>query len=72
MQIQIESTSQMTDFDGVPVRVWKGTTAAGVECFVFVHRLAVHKDFDAAEFDRELKEMDPPGGPRIIPLSAIL
>ena len=70
MQIQIEATDQLTHFDGVPVRVWKGVTAGGVECLVFVHRIAVHKDQDPTEFDRELQEQLPPG--RAFPLSAIL
>ena len=70
MKITIEATDQLTEMDGVPVRVWNGTTEGGVQCFVFVHRLAVHMDEDSGEFDRELKEQMPPG--RAIPLSAIL
>lgn len=70
MQIQIESTEMITNFQGVPVRVWKGVTANGVECKVFVHRLAVHKEQDTAEFERELAEKLPPAN--FWPLSAIL
>jgi hypothetical protein len=61
MKLMIESTDQLTTMDGVPVRVWRGVTDRGVRCFVFVHRLAVHKDEDATQFDLELKETLPPG-----------
>lgn len=67
MQIQIEATDELTHFDGVPVRVWKGTTASGVECKVFVHRIAVARSADTSQFEKELQEQLPPG--RHIPLS---
>ncbi len=72
MKIQIESTSNLTTMDGVPVRHWKGRTESGIECDVFVHRIAGHKGQDSAQFESELKEMDPPGGPRAISLRDIL
>lgn len=70
MQIAIESTDQLTTMDGVPVRVWDGVTAGGVKCKVFVHRIAVHKDADASQFDQELQEQLAPG--RHFPLSMII
>ena len=70
MQIAIESTDQLTTMDGIPVRVWKGITAQGVECVVFVHRIAVHTDADAGAFERKLKEQLPPG--RHVPLAMVL
>ena len=70
MQIQIESTDQITFMDGVPVRVWHGVTADGTACKVFVHRIAVHNAENSTQFERELSEQLPPG--RTIPLSAIL
>lgn len=70
MHLQIESTDQITHMDGVPVRVWQGTTANGVPCLVFVHRIAVHRDQDTADFDRELAEQLPPG--RVVPFSAVI
>lgn len=60
MRIQIESTKEITTLDGVPCRVWRGTTERGIDCFVFVHRVAVHKADDGAEFEAELVEMDSP------------
>lgn len=61
MKLTIESTDQLTTIDGVPVRVWKGTTERGVECVVLVHRIAVHKAQDQAQFEAELFEQLPPG-----------
>lgn len=70
MRILIEATDTLTSLNGVPVRLWEGTTESGVKCRVFVHRITVHKDEDASQFDKELKEQLPPG--RHVPLSAIL
>lgn len=60
MQMAIESTGQIVDVDGVPCRVWRGTTAAGVPCVVFVHRIAVQNSVDQSQFDAELMEQLPP------------
>lgn len=70
MRILIESTDELTEIDGVPVRYWQGTTEDGVPCKVFVHLIAVHKDADAREFLAKLKEQLPPG--RFIDLRMIL
>lgn len=70
MHLQIESTDQITDLDGVPARVWQGVTANGIPCLVFVHRVAVQRDQDATDFERELGEQLPPG--RVVPLSAVI
>jgi hypothetical protein len=70
MRIMIESTDALTTIDGVPVRLWEGTTEDGIPCKVFVHRIAVHNEQDASTFDVRLQEQLPPG--RHIPLSMIL
>lgn len=72
MKIAITSTEQLTEVDGVPVRVWDGVTEGGVPVKVFVHRLAVHKDEDCAAFERELREFPPPGPDRHVPLRMVL
>lgn len=40
MKISIESTTQIVALDGVPARVWEGTTASGVrvQAFIIVER----------------------------------
>ena len=70
MHIQIESTEDLTSIDGVPVRRWKGVTASGIECHVFVHRVAVLRTEDCTQFETELKEQVQPG--RFIPFSSVL
>lgn len=72
MKITIESTEKLTDLGGVRVRLWEGVTEAGSKCYVFVHRIAVHRDQDAEQFDRELKEQMPPGADRVFDLRHIL
>jgi hypothetical protein len=61
VKITIESTDLVTTLDGVRVRVWKGITARGVACTVFVHRLSVREGHDATEFEHELAEQASPG-----------
>jgi hypothetical protein len=70
MKIIIESTDVTTRLDGVPVRLWEGTTEDGVPCKVFIHRIAVANVADASVFEEELERKLPPGS--YIPLSAIL
>ena len=70
MKIAIESTDQITQLDGVPVRVWRGTTEGDVPCLVFVHRIAVANGVDQSQFDAELVEKRVPF--RFVPLSHVL
>lgn len=72
MKIEITSTDEITEISGVPVRHWSGLTEGGIECHVFVHRIAVSNDEDASAFENELREMDPPKGPRTVNLRQIL
>jgi hypothetical protein len=60
MKIEIESTEIVTALDGVACRLWKGITHEGIECQVFVHRIAVHVAADSSAFDRELTQYGPP------------
>ena len=64
MKITIEPTPKLADFDGVQCRLWNGVSDAGVEVYVFVHRIAVPVDPENQEkqapFERELKAMPEP------------
>ncbi len=60
MKINIQSTDILTQVEGVNVRLWDGVTDAGTPCKVFVMRVAVHRDHDPAQFERELREQLPP------------
>jgi len=61
MKITMESTSQLTEINGVPARVWEGKTERGVPVTCFITRVAVQADQDQAEFERELREAPPLG-----------
>jgi hypothetical protein len=58
--MQITATETIALIEGVECRQWSGVTAEGIECHVFVHRIAVNRDSDTAAFDRELLEKMPP------------
>lgn len=70
MKMEITSTNQITHVDGVQVRVWEGKTPKGIPVKVFVHRVAVSREEDTAELDRELKETMEPG--RVFSLRQII
>lgn len=59
----------------VPARIWEGRTERGVPVHAFITRVAVAKDQDAGEFERELQEC-PPARPsedmEAIPLRLII
>jgi len=59
MEILMESTDQLLSLDGARCRVWRGTTAHGTPCTVFVLRIAVAETEDTAAFEAELVEMEP-------------
>jgi len=56
MKIELESTQGMTDLNGVPARIWEGKTDKGIPVVAFITRIAVQKDQDASEFQKELQE----------------
>ena len=72
MRLTIESTNTTTDFEGFPVRLWKGRTEDGTECLVFVHRVAVERSQDCTQFERELEEHVQPSLDQVIPLRMIV
>jgi hypothetical protein len=54
MRLMIEATPTVTTIDGVPVRLWEGTTEDGIPCRVFVHRIAVANGQDQSAFEQVL------------------
>lgn len=69
MKVTLESTTETAHANGLPVRVWTGTTERGSGVIALITRLAVpddgHPD-DIAQFERELAEpptrvVDPSG-----------
>lgn len=73
MNVQLHSTEKIIEINGVPARVWEGVTEGGVKCHAFITRIAVHKDDDATEFERELQEHAAPSAElQSIPLRMII
>ncbi len=78
MKLTIESTTKLVDLviDGatVPARIWEGHTESGIAVHCFVTRVAVHKDLDASQFERELQEHRAPSAEiaNVYPLRMIL
>lgn len=54
MRITVESTTKTVELNGVPARVWEGTTESGIAVYCYITRVAVHVDDDQAEFEAEL------------------
>lgn len=61
MKVTLESTTKIVDLNnGVKARLWEGRTENGIEVHAFVARIAVDKDADVSQFERELLEQRPP------------
>ncbi len=78
MKVTLENTTKVVEFTlangtEVPVRIWEGTTAAGIPCHAYILRVAVQDDHDASEFERELQQKRrPTAAVEGIPLRMIL
>ena len=77
MKVELRSTDKVVqlvvDGKAVPARIWEGVTESGIPCHAYITRIAVDRADDAMEFERDLKEHEPPS-PAIaeIPLRLIL
>jgi hypothetical protein len=60
MKLTIESTTRVVEINGVPARIWEGTSEAGVRVLCLVTRVAVERSQDCSQFDRELSEQRAP------------
>jgi len=61
MKITLESTSQIVQFNGIECRVWEGETESGIPLTAFIPRVAVQREQDTSQFERELQERPQPG-----------
>jgi hypothetical protein len=62
MKVTIESTSKIVELNGVPARVWEGTTDSGIKVHCFVTRIAIDKDetrmyFEKVSIENELPQI---------------
>lgn len=60
MRLMIERTDVLIAIDGVPCRLWKGTTEDGAPLDVFVHLIGADDTNAQAACDRELLEQAAP------------
>jgi len=72
MKIELTQTSQITKLNGIPARIWEGKTEKGTAIVAFITRVAVSKDQDASELEKELIESEMPKPKQNWPLSMIL
>jgi hypothetical protein len=57
MKLTIESTTEITEVQGCPCRMWEGKTEAGVRLWVFVALISASADAATAELDQELTQL---------------
>lgn len=63
MEITLKNTGKIATINGVPARIWEGTTAAGIKVIAYITRLAVAEGLPEAayaEFESELQNVAPP------------
>lgn len=73
MKINVTSTSKTVTLNGVPARIWEGTTESGIPVHCYITRVAVALDQDHSEFERELQEHQAPSAAvAAIPLRLVL
>lgn len=61
MEIKIKNTDKIIQINGVPARLWEGTTESGIKVHCFVTRIAIDKDESRIkEFEKELIETSSP------------
>src|SRR5205814_944901 len=56
MKLTLANTDRIVHVNGVPARIWEGTTESGIPVIAFVTRLAVKAESTPPEFERELAE----------------
>lgn len=77
MKITIESTTKVitlsTGGATVFARIWEGQTDTGIPVHCYVTRIAVSRDADCSQFERELQECQEPSAEiAAIPLRLVL
>ena len=73
MKMTIESTTKLVRVNGVPARIWEGSTQSGIVVHCYVTRVAVPEGEDQAEFQRELQQHAAPSADvEAIPLRVVL
>ena len=80
MTVTLEATTKIVRLvtldapEGIPARIWEGTTASGIACHAYIVRIAVDRELDTTQFERELLEQRSPSAPlaAVIPARLVL
>ena len=65
MRVTLESTTKTTELNGVPARIWEGTTDSGIPIHAYITRVAVDVENYQGQFEAELEQHRPPRNPDI-------
>jgi hypothetical protein len=63
MIVTLTNTSKIVEINGVPARIWEGTTESGVPVHAYITRIAHRIDETpdkVTEFNKELKQVAEP------------
>jgi hypothetical protein len=58
--IVLKNTDRIIDVNGIQSRLWEGKTESGIPVHCLIVRIAVNKEADQSEFEKELLYRDPP------------
>lgn len=76
MKLLLESTTKVVELNGLPARIWEGTTESGIKVHAFLTRVAIsaeEEDEVPGQFKKELQECKPPSAElQVYPLRMIL
>jgi len=59
MKVTLEPTDRTVTLNGVPARIWQGTTEHGIPCHAYITRIGVERTEDSSEFEIALQETAP-------------
>lgn len=60
MRVTVESATKIVQLNGIPARIWQGTTESGIPVHCYITRIAVDRNEDCSQFERELREQSAP------------
>jgi hypothetical protein len=76
MKLIVESTSKVVEINGMPCRIWEGTTESGIKVHAFMIRVAIsaeEEDDVHGQFKKELQECKAPSAElNVYPLRMII
>lgn len=56
MEMTIKNTDKIVEVNGVPARIWEGTSSRGTAVHAYITRVTLQRGGDETAFQRELQE----------------